>query len=183
MMKRFLVVLKWCLIVWGGIALLASLVLGGFIAYSLGPGNRNQTNSASVKDVRFVLNWCQLGEKRIEKVVNSYVSSRSMTGDHLDAYAIKITHLDMKELVVSEDDMHDHWYRGDKLPPLLSEAVEFTSGWLHEIPWFPEQSHLRTQEYYVYPVNIVIHGLRPTAVDIIFIRPSDKIVFYFSGKT
>ncbi len=182
-MKRFLTILKWCLIVWGGITLLASLIFAGFLAYSIGIGNRNRINSASEKDVRFVLNWCRLDEKSIEKVVHSYISSRSMTGDHLDAYAIKVTHLDTEELLLTTDGMQDHWYRGDKLPELLAEAVGIIDGTLHEIPWFPEQKKLRTQEYYVYPVSIMIHGLRPTAVDIIFARPSDRMIYYFSLKT
>jgi hypothetical protein len=183
MMKRIRIIFKWILLVCGGVALLASLLVVGYLAYELGFGNRNKVDSASVKDPRFVLNRCQLGDKRIKKVVHSYVSSRSMTGDHLDAYAIKITHLSPKELVLSEDAMHDHWYRGDKLPPLLSDAVDFTGNWLDEVPWFPKENILRTQDYYVYPVRIVIYGVRPTAVDIIFAKPSDRMVFYFSGKT
>ena len=50
--------------------------------------NKPQIGSATNSDVRFVLNWPSLGDERIESVLNSYESSRSLTGDHLDAYEI-----------------------------------------------------------------------------------------------
>ena len=179
-MKTILVVIKWSLIIWGGVSLTGVLVIGGFIAYKLGPGICEKTDSASPHDVRFVLNWCRLGDDRIEKVIHSYVSARSLTGDHLDAYAIKITHVSIEELTANTD-----WYRGDQLPKTLDEAVSFVGYWLgrDEVSWFPRETELRSSEVYVYPWSIHYHGTEPSAAEIIFIRPKDKMVFFFSGKT
>lgn len=177
--------MKWFLVIWGGFALIAVLVIGGFLAYQFGYGNRNKIDSVSSQDVRFVLNWCGLGENRIDKVVHSYVSSRSLTGDHLDAYAIKITHLDVKELAAGKDDFEGHWYQGVRLPKVLDDSIAFAGSFLGngEIPWFPNEKDLRSSDFYIYPVTIYCHGVRPTAVEIIFVKPSEKMVYYFSGKT
>jgi hypothetical protein len=184
-MKRIVIIVKWLLIVWGGLCLIAALVLGGFFAYQLGPGNRAEINSASVHDVQFILNWCNLGDGRIEKVVKSHVSARSFTGDHLDAYAIKITHVSIEELTASTDDFKGRWYRGDQLPKVLDDAVSFVGSWLgsDEIGWFPKEEELRSSEVYVFPRSIYFQGTRPSAADIIFVRPKDKMVFFFSGQT
>jgi len=159
--------------------------VGGFVAYSFGPGNRDRADSASSSDVAFVLNWCDLGADRIEKVLHSYVSARSFTGDHLDAYAIKIKHIDVAELTARTDDFGGRWYRGDQLPKVLDDAVGFVGGWLGsgKIPWFPTERTLRSSEVYVYPWSIYLHGITPSASELIFVRPWDKMVFYFGGKT
>ena len=156
-------------------------------AVSAFPLNQNQgyaLDTASIHGVRFVLNWCGLGDDRIEKVVHSYVSPRSFPGDHLDAYAIKISHLDISELQASDDFRDSNWYRGDQAPPILDDAIDFVGSWLGQdkIPWFPKEDDLRSENYYVYPWSINTHGIRPTAVELIFVRPSDNMVFYFSSK-
>jgi len=146
-------------------------------------GNRTKADQASPHDVRFVLNWCGLGDSRTESVVHSYVSSRSFTGDHLDAYAIKISSVTVEELTASTDEVRGRWYRGDQLPKVLDDAVSFIGGWLHEIPWFPSEDELRSGDIYIYSWSIYCHGVRPSAAEIIFVRPKDKMVFFFGGKT
>lgn len=181
-MKRILKIGKWILLVWGGVSLVGALAIVGMIAYGLSVTNRTKTDKASGQDVRFVLNWCNLGDSRIEKVIHSHVSARSFTGDHLDAYAIKINNVTVEELTAHTNDFSVRWYRGDQLPKLLDDAVAFVGGWLHEIPWFPSESELRSSEFYVYPWSIYCHGVEPSAAEIIFVRPKDKMVFYFGGK-
>jgi len=68
---------------------------------------------------------------------------------------------------------------------VVNDAVDFLVGWLgqKEISWFPKEAELRSTEFYVYPWSIYVYGVRPTSIELIFIRPSDKTVFYFSGKT
>ena len=184
-MRKLLPLLKWFLLIWGGLSLVGAIGLGGFFAYQLGPGNIDKIDSASKRDVHFVLNWCELGDERIEKVIHSYVSSRSFTGDHLDAYAIQLKYVSIAELTAKKDDFHRRWYRGDEVTGILDHAVDLLAGWLNngEIPWFPSEEELRTNGYFVYPVSIYCHGVRPTAAQLIFVRPSDRMIFYFSGKT
>lgn len=185
MKTRILTALRKLLLIWGAVTLPAAIGLGGFIAYEVTFGNTNQIDTASKHDVRFVLNWCELGEDRIEKVIHSYVSGRSVTGDHLDAYAIKITRVDVTELTSGKDRPSgpSQWYRGDQLPPLVNVAVDEVGSWLHTIPWFPEVTELRSANVWVYPWSIYTHGITPSAVKLIFVRPSDNMIFYFSDKT
>ena len=133
-MRKLIPFLKWFLLIWGGLSLVGAIGIGGFFAYQLGPGNIDNNDSASKKDVRFVLNWCELG---------------------------------------------------DEVSGVLDDAVDFLAGWLNsgEIPWFPSEEELRSDRYFVYPRSIYCHGVRPTAAQLIFVRPSDKMIFYFSGKT
>jgi hypothetical protein len=180
MRTRLLVILRWLLLIWGGVSLLGAIIIVGFILSSLRPP---RNDSASPNDVRFVLNWCRLGEGRIEKVLHSHVSPRSLTGDYLDAYAIKISHIDVAELTQPTQEFDARWYRCDQLPKVLDDAVSLAGGWRKTISWFPKEAELRSPEFYVYPWAIYCHGVRPTAVQLIFIRPADKMVFYFGVKT
>ncbi len=185
MKLRMASVLRNLLLVWGVFSLLGVIGLGAFFAYNLGPGNTDHVEEASIDDVRFVLNSCGLGQDRIEKVVRSFVSSRSFTGDHLDAYAIKISRVDLAELTAAPISFHSGWYRGDQLPAVVLEATEFISGALNggEIAWFPKLPELRSAEVYVYPLTIYLQDGSPTSVELIFVRPADNMVFYLSEKT
>ena len=170
-MKKTWSIIKWLLIIWGLISAAGLFSLAGLIAYQ----SFSHSDHANKKDVRFVLNWCRLGDERIEHVTESYESERSFTGDHLDAYAIKISHVDSSELQSND------WQRVDKATGVYKEAIDFMSGWLHEVPWFPEMDDIRSEKYYIYLWSIDFHGSRPDSASIILIRPEDNMVFYFEG--
>jgi hypothetical protein len=178
-MKKIKEIIKILMIGWGILCFIGAMVIACIIVYSFTFGNKPSIGKANRKDVRYVLNWCQLGDERITEVVHSYKSSRSFTGDHLDAYAIKISHVSIKELSNSD------WCRGDKVEGILNDALVFTGAWSNnkEIPWFPSEKELRSKKIYVYPWSIYYHGTRPTAVKLIFVRPKDCMVFFLSIKT
>jgi hypothetical protein len=182
-MKALWSILKWLLIGWGIISLAGLIVIAGLVGYRIGPGNVDASGTATNQDVRFVLNWCRLGDERMEKVVHSYQSARSLLGDHLDAYAIKISHVDEAELV--RDDFGTGWFRCDQLDGVLKDAVDFAAGWLHrdDIGWFLTEDELKSDRVYVFPWSIYCHGTHPSAIELIFVRPKDKMVFYMSTKT
>jgi hypothetical protein len=156
------------------LCLVGVATLGGALAC------RARSGHADRHDVRFVLNWCELGDERVEEVVESYQSARNITGDHLDAYAISISHVDEEELLAAAD---PGWTRGDELEGVLDDAVSFAGLWPAEdrIPWFPDESELRSDEFYVHPWSISYHGLHVDAVKLIFVRPRDSMVFYISA--
>ncbi len=181
MSARILAIARGGLLIWGVLSLIGFIAIVVFMAGNFVP--RVKVDSASAHDVRYVLNWCKLGDQRIEKVVHSQVSSRSLTGDYLDAYAIKISHIELAELTKETRESRGCWYRGDQLPKILDDAVGFVGGWHYRLPWFPSEKELRSPEFYVYSWSINYHGVLPTAAQVIFIRPSDKMVFYFGGKT
>jgi hypothetical protein len=151
-----------------------------FYPTGVASGNETITDKATKEDVRFVLNWCELGDERIEKVLKSSVSPRAFTGDHLDAYSIKISHVDTSELKKNEDMRPGQWYRGDSLPKILDDAIEFIGRFQHEIPWFPKEKSIKTSDYYIYPWSIYCHGVTPSSAQIIIVKPKEKIVYYMS---
>ena len=176
-------IVKWFLIAWGAVCAIGAVILGGVLAYSLGSGNRETTGCTDKPDVRFVLNWCGLGDERIEEVVHSSRSARSFTGDHLDAYAIKISRVDPTEL--TRDTFGSGWFRCDQTEGVIKDAIELVCGSLHEdaISWFPREDELKSPDMYVYSWSIYCHGTQPTAVELIFVRPRDKMMFFMSIKT
>lgn len=165
------------LAIWGGISLIGIILILGYLVYSMTIGNKNIENEATKSDVSFVLNWCGLGEQRIEKVTNSYESSRSFTGNYLDAYAI-----DISEVTLDELKNKNGFYRLDSLPQVLNDAVKMISGWQHEIPWFPRLEDLKKEDIYVYPWSIYCNGIKPSGAELIFVVPKDKKVYYFGTK-
>jgi hypothetical protein len=187
-MKRIWPALKWCLIVWGAVSLVGVIVVGVSIARRFGVGESvvgsEDTSAAATKeDVRYVLNWCRLGDSRTEEVIHSYVSSRSFNGDHFDAHAIRISHVSVDEL--KADDSGSGWYRCDQLKGVLADALDFVGvcSSSDDVKWFPTKEQLLTSDYYVYPWSIHCHGTRPSSAELIFVRPSDRMIFYFGCKT
>ena len=137
------------LIIWGGISLVGIILLVSYLCYALTLGNKASNDEATKSDVRFVLNWCELGDDRIERVIKSYTSASSLNGDHLDAYSIKISHVTTDELKKTRYGI-GKWYRCDTLQKtLLNDAVSFVGGFQNETPWFPKEEILRTKDYYV----------------------------------
>lgn len=180
MKERIMTIARWGLLVWGALSLVGVITIAIYDGDAFPrPDGPDKIDSATNQDVRFVLNRCELGDHRIEKVVHSYVSPRSGSGDYLDAYSIKITHVERDELTKATGASPGRWYRGDQLPQVLDEAVEFFNEPFPELPWFPSELELRSPQFYVYPVSITLDGLQPTAVELVFIRPADKMVFYF----
>jgi hypothetical protein len=181
--ETILKIIKTALTIWGAISLVGLIILAGYVYYSFGPGNKTIDDKASNNDVRFVLNWCRLGDERIEKVLNSHTSARSFSGDHLDAYSIKIKDIKIEELTSKTDTVGGRWYRGDMLPKVLSEALTSVCSWQHETPWFPTESEIRTSDFYIYPWSIHYQGILPSGAQIILINPVEKIVYYISTES
>ena len=170
--------------IWGAVSFLAILLIGGYVGYKIGPGNTDRTNKATAKDVRFVLNWCELGEKRFKNIIHSFESSRSLTGDHYNAYELRISHVDLGVLKKT-DDMSTQWIRGDKVSPVLKDAISLVSTFRNDQTkkWFPATQELLSKKFYVYAWRTVLHGAQTTSAQLIFIRPADDTVFYASVKT
>ncbi|WDF53336.1 hypothetical protein [Mucilaginibacter sp. KACC 22063] len=169
------------LVVWGGFSLIAIMVFTGYMIYSMTVGDTVEIDQATVSDVRFVLNWCGLGEQRIERVMHSYSTPTSLTGDHLTEYSIKINHVTKEELE-NANVIRGKWYRGDKLPQVLDEAVSFIARSQGETTWFPKEKNIKTQDYYIYSCIIGYVGLNPNSAQLIFINLKDKMVYYADEK-
>jgi hypothetical protein len=179
---RFKKISRLVLMIWGGISLVGTIILIGYFLYSFTLGNKNSIDKATNSDVRYVLNWCNLGDQRIDKIIHSYQSARSFTGDHLDAYAIRITNVTIDELSKSDSLGIGKWYRGDQLPQILDEALTFAGDWQYEIPWFPKDSTIKTDKFYVYPWSIYCNGIKPSGIELIILKPDEKMIYFISTK-
>ena len=171
-MKKLKTIIKWILIIWGAVSALGTIVAVSLIIYFATGGTRN----ATIDQANVALNWSGLGANRLEEVVKSYESMRSFTGDHLDAYSIKVSHVTPDELQT------DDWQRVDIATGVYKEAIDFMAMWLgDEIPWFPEIEDIRSDKYYVNVWEIEFHRNNPDSATIILARPEDNMVFYFEG--
>ncbi len=178
--KNILQVSKLALMIWGLISLLIIAYFGGRYLYFSRPSLQSNITKPKKNKVSFVLNWCNLGDERIEEVLESYTSAKALTGDHLDAYSIRISHVTIDEL--TKNNSSRKWYRGDELPKVVDEAIKFIGNTQSTISWFPSEDRIRTSEYYIYPWSIGFHSIMPTSTKLIIIQPAEKTVFYISSK-
>lgn len=165
------------LLVWGAISAVALLAIIALLGYQLTP----KRDPAGRNDVRFVLNWSHLGEERLEAVVHSYESARSITGDHFDAYAIRVASLTDSELANAPPQGVNEWVRGDRVDPLVVDAVALLAAGRTEAPWLPDKEELLSDRCYVWVWRIELRGrTHITAAAVIFAQPSSRMVYYAS---
>ena len=182
-MRKIVSIIKYSLISLGGIFVLILFYLSVNIAIALS-APKVKENALKNNDVRYVLNWCELGESKIVNVKNSTVSARSFTGDYVDKIEIVVKDVSVEDLEARVS-KNEAWYRCDKLPKVVLDAVKFSSGWndSDSNKWFPDETEILTEKYYVYVWQMVIHGSRVSAAELVFINPRDNKVYFFGGKT
>ena len=163
-----------------GAVIFVTITMISAFYYATGDRTANRT-IVDKKDVRFVLNWSRLGEERIKSVKHSYISERSLTGDHIDAHAIEITGVSIDELVNQKG---IKWTRGDRVKGVFKEAIEFASSFveLDKLAWFPSKEQLSSDKIYVYPWAVMLHGKHVTSTQLIFVAPSENMIYYVSVK-
>ncbi|MEA3490960.1 MAG: hypothetical protein U9R27_03585 [Campylobacterota bacterium] len=168
------------ILVFIGAGAVVFVVIAMISAFYYATGDRTADHTiVDKKDVRFVLNWSRLGEDRIKSVKHSYISKRSLTGDHIDAYAIEITGLSIDELESQEG---IKWTRGDKVDGVFKEAIELASGFtnLDKLAWFPSREQLLSDKIYMNSWATMLHGEQVTSAQLIFAAPSKNMVYYVS---
>ncbi len=187
-MTKLGTILKWLLLIWGAVSLVTICIMALMFAYNAGmlgfAEARTKKDKATAQDVRYVLNWCQLGDAKTEKVVQSYESAPSFNGDHVDAYAIKIKPVNTAQLDEPPSPSGEGWVRGDRANPVVRDAVKMVTGFTDTdgLRWFPAEAELLSARYYIWVYTIYLHGSRPTAAELIFIRPEDDMVFFAGVK-
>ncbi len=187
MKSRLLKFVKWFLLIWGGFSFVATLALGIYVVCWLRvlTSTHDKIDSASPHDVRYVLEGCHLGDKRIEKVVHSNIGSRGfLNGGYIDAFAIKISDVVETDFTPKPNAPNEHWFRGDQLPPVLDAAVKLVSEWHNEFPWFPTDAELRSSDVHVYPIEFYgcCGRVEPTQATLVFVRKADNMMFYFRDR-
>ena len=177
-MSRLTALLKRGLMIWGGISLLGIIIFYATIAYQIGTREKRTVENDD-QDVRFVLDW--FGQRPDEKanIVHSYHPTGSWSGDYTKAFAMKLARIEASEL-----NQQQGMSRGDKLTPVIRNAVAFVLSFTDErqVPWFPKSDQILSNKYYVYPVRMVLLGSYPDSAHLLFIRPADSMVFFIAVK-
>jgi hypothetical protein len=175
--------LKTFFAVWGVISFLVVLIISGSIIWMAGPGNREKVDKVTKKDVGYILNWSGLGADRITDVIHSYKSSRSMTGDHFDAYAIKIVPIPETELNNTYDQFQ-RWYRGDQLPRLLVDAIEFSFNFpeIKSLKWLPSKDEIKSKRYCIQVWGAYYSGDGISETRLIIYCPEESVIYFVSAK-
>src|ERR1700675_2136296 len=113
--------MKWlrpCLQIIGALSLVLMAVAAIAVAWGIYNGTSEKFNKATRKDSLFILNWGGISTNQNFRVVASYQSPRSFTGDHLDYYCIDLPKFEVADAEKVE------WHDGPEKNPLLAEALE-----------------------------------------------------------
>ncbi len=188
MKKQIMKYLRFLLDVMGAVSLVA---FAAFVALNLQQLSgligvqRPKVDQLTPKRAMFVLNWGNIGENaKIDKIMHSYESPRSLTGDHLDAYCIKIDSFPDSVLKVDEGRPQE-WSQAPVTERILKKAVELSSNAAVSdgLKWFPQATDLNSDRFYLSFHQIVLHDQFPTAVQLIAYDRKEELLYYLSYKT
>lgn len=185
-MSKALGIAKVVLMVWGAISLIGVLVLVGFFAYSFKTDDSVKYDKATAVDVQFVFGWSDIPFERLERVVHSYEGRRYFNGDYNDVYAIQLTDISVDELVGDTTDpvaITSRFYRGDQLPSEIENAVDYQYIYINDSvePWFPSVKEIRSDQMYVFAFTVNYSAGRIDKTELVFVRPSDKMLYFFGA--
>jgi hypothetical protein len=135
-------------------------------------------DTAKGKDALFILNWGGIPTNQDFRILSSYRSPRSMTGDHIDAYCIELSKFEVADYA------KDQWQNGPEKNPLLAEALQLGADDAHEhARCFPSAKEADSEGMRIMFGSVILHGRQPSAADIILYAPKSKILYYVSYKT
>jgi hypothetical protein len=112
--------MKWFRVVPEVIGAASLLAVVGFGSWNLYSNSSERVNKASRKDALFILNWAGLSSEQEYRIISSYESPRSFTGDHLDYYCIALPKFEVAERVKNQ------WHDGPETDSSLANALEVT---------------------------------------------------------
>lgn len=168
--------LKLALQTTGAVSLLAVLGMGCWILYG---NSRDKINKSSRKDALFILNWGGLPTNQDFRILSSYESSRTFTGDHLDYYCIVLPKFEISVQT------KDQWHDGPESDPLLVSALETAINDAHEagggcIPSIQEANSPAMKM--LFP-SVVLSNRYALAGDIILYDSKRRMLYYVGYKT
>ncbi len=176
--QRILKIAKTIILIWGIFSIFAIIMLGIYFLYESTIGNREKIDKATRNDVRFVLNWCEIGDENAIKVLKSYDSPHFFNGDYLTAYKIQIKKIDFEKVLKNSNHPNSKWYKSDQLPEILDETIKLIDANEYHIPWFPNSEKIKSSDFYIYPWSIFTNGISPGGAQIILYNPSENIVYF-----
>jgi hypothetical protein len=162
----------------GALFLTLSAATAGFIGWDLYSNTSAKVNRATRNDTLFILNWAGISARQDFKIIGSYQSPRSPTGDHLDYYCI-----DLPKFEIADAERNE-WQDGPEMNPLLSDALELALSGAPRygscLPSF-EQANSETMKQMF--VSVTLQDREASAGDIILYDTKDHKLYYVSFKT
>jgi hypothetical protein len=135
-------------------------------------------DAANPKDLLFVLNSGGIPTDQNIKVVGSYRSPHSFTGDHFDSYCIQISRFEVSDLDKKE------WHDGPEANPILVAALELGVNDAHgHSGCFPAFAEANSSVMKIKFPSVMLHDGFATSADIILYSSKDKMLYYVSFKT
>jgi len=154
--------------------LAAAAVAVGWTVYS---GMSESFNKATPKDSLFILNWGGISTNQNFKVIASYQSKRSFTGDHVDYYCIDLPKFEVADIQKNE------WHDGPEENPLLAEALELALNTASHSNCLPSVEKANSKAMKIKFVSVALNDRFPTAADIILYDTESGRLYYVSFKT
>jgi hypothetical protein len=167
----------------GALALIGVVAVGVMIIPWFWPGGP-KIDRVTPGKAMFVLNWGQLGDKsKIERVLHSYESPRSLTGDGVDVYCLTIDRFP-EEVVGKDDSGRKVWLKPPLEDALLVEAIKTASMMPHSdnLAWFPTAKALNSDRFYLSFITIVAHNQMVTTVQLIAYDREERKIYYADVK-
>jgi hypothetical protein len=135
-------------------------------------------DAAGSRGVSFVLNVGDIDTHQDIKVVGSYRSPRSFTGDHFDSYCIQISRFDLSNAA------EKYWREGPEANTILLDALELGVNDAHDhASCFPTFAEANSSAMKIRFASVVVNDGQATAADIVLYAPKTKMLYYVSFKT
>lgn len=183
MRHRLLKIIGIALQIIGALALVGIVAIAVMVLPWFRPGGP-KIDRVTPDKAMFVLNWAQIGEKsKIQRVLHSYESPRSFTGDGINAYCLQIDHF--PEEVLREDvSGREVWLRPPIDDALLVEALKTASMMAHSdnLVWFPSAETLNSNRFYLNFWTVVAHNHMVTTVQLIAYDRKERKLYYADAK-
>jgi hypothetical protein len=161
--------------IFGGFALVALLAIIGFFTYSF-YSNADRTDIASKNETRFIFTNSGLKTDQEYKVVSSFESARSLSGDHQDHFCIQLTELNL------DASRKNFWKLVPEFSRLELDAISRAESGEEAAECFKRtQSEFRNLQANVISVYL-FHG-SITAYEVILFDAQTNRLFYKSYKS
>jgi len=161
----------------GALSLLLLLIAAILLGSDLYSGMSDKFNKATPEETLFILNWGGIPTNQNLKVIESYQSRRSFTGDHVDYYCIQLAKLDIANIQKNE------WHDGPEENPVLAQALELALNSAPDSKCLPSAERANSKVMKMKFVSVTLNDRFPTAADIILYDTENSRLYYVSFKT
>lgn len=161
--------------IFGALALAALLVIVGFFAYSI-YSNNDRTEIASKKETQFIFNSSGLKADQEYKVISSFQSARTFTGDHSDHFCLEIS------AFYPDVNNKTKWKFVPDLSRPEQDAVASAESETEAAECFKRQK-TEFRNLQVYPPSVYLHHGYVTSYEVILFDAQTNRLFYKSYKS